>query len=861
MNNNYEDYGILISLVSAPSANTQEYENFYNELFANYRNGLKKQTIYNGKLISESLYNPIHYYLLGSFNILSVNYIDNFHFGNFNFGPHAKHLNADAFEYDMFNYQITNGSKVEILGDQMSLSDIGEKYNFTALIKLKINSELILNNNVSVIEGIKDLIKTKILGNDSTKIILSESFSWHELTVNCFSENISNLFKIVKELRKFKHTDLDEKYISNSYVFKCNDRTTKESVSHIFADTKSFYGFKKGAGIGKDEDNINFRTHFHIHTGHFNKVNRIIKDILKVDELSFDCMPGKNDFCLSLNYKDFFNFINEIINGNMKKAEELSKHIRSIQTVVYESIDVEYDEADYLTKMHQENIYEKIAYSRKEIRAVSETAQRLKLPKNLRRRLLGLLVNFNNAIKDRNLYLYHLEIYPLVKNIIERLNQVSSPSSYELKGKTIHNIRSIAYQTEFLDSQINLFKTAFQNRYQESKKLDEDTDIKMEFNGGVHQIISTYDLIYKLIDETIAINFEKGISDNLPTATFGSVYPGITSMSNRVNINYFHLFQPEFFLSVVFKEASNYYFEKVWFENSQDKSVFKSLVDLINSTTKTLSLKLHKETNLKQKSLFFSYLRPHELNKRINYITSYFLQYKMLYIGETKQESEKLFTFWYWHNFFQSSIYNIDGSIRTRTLKLALFTYIGTIYVMHNKKIDIEKIKVLISENIKHFNIPFLCNKFLEEAVEVFEWALEDKDFSRCLENIEKSINIIDKLVDNRGEQTYKKFIKISNDYLQWLKNEILKYSSSQTILIRNNENGNRISLNGDNEDYKNSLYSRGAFDPQGGLFVIEPKFRKDYYNKRIEVFGELRTLAWEYRNQYFNKLLKERTK
>ena len=182
-------------------------------------------------------------------------------------------------------------------------------------------------------------------------------------------------------------------------------------------------------------------------------------------------------------------------------------------------------------------------FSLDQITWIRTTLKELRIPKILRERVTNMFVIFNDGIHDPILYSNFIELKPFLETIILSLEQYS-----------LQKTSSVAEITDDLNNISSIFETSYKNRFGQSYIMNEITDYNIDFNGGIQQLLQAYDSAYKSLTSILG---EKGIGRSI---AYVAGYSNIESDQLSVRLNYFHLYQPEFFAAAAAHEAANYFF-------------------------------------------------------------------------------------------------------------------------------------------------------------------------------------------------------------------------------------------------------------------------------------------------------------
>lgn len=833
-----KDYGVFIGLSCVPSYSNLSFKfndfisKNLNLCFEGYKDSLNK---YISSSLDPDLYKPIHFSALGNFDHISLCLIDDYYFGNFHFRPYSRFI-VDNPNATNFQFQVINAIRNEYFRLR-SLREI-DKFNFIGVCKFKINYDLIKNNDYEIFSKIKKYLINYLENNTECSCIVSESFSWHEYTIIFANNEMSKIINIISQLRKFSNIELI-KFDSSINFGKA------DSIQHVFVDSHTTYGINNllfdphsieyNKYIKSNYDaTINIISKLQIKTGHGNHIKEILNSVLP--KLSFKprikFSDGRSDYSVNhKNIKSYLNFWISLIN-NRNNCSNLFLHIRKIHSNI--NADNNKFSLSLLIKnnlgmgksllakgptINTDNNKKITNTSQFSIDSILNIEQNLKLinvSKELSNNIISAYTCFNDLATDVTLFQYILDLKPLLINLESIISKLANAPNTNYEYKNSHEFNTVKEASKVLFNYIDIWQLAFQNRFQESKRYGYNSDSKVEFNGGVHKLIQSFDLVYKLVVRIFQIP-EFSNSDYLPVATYGSHRIDISSTLNNLHINYIQLFQPEIFLAVLPKEALNQQLHRYYFDEGSE---FRTkVIDPLIKVSRDLSIKIHEENNTVIKQRIFEFCTPENLKLRTNYIVTYYMWAKLVF----GKENIYTFTKWFWLIYLQTSEnYNIDGSFRIAILRRTFF--------------DFSFIVLLIDSN---FNLSFISEIINDKA---FNFLITSKDNYKKISLINECKELIDYFKGNSMKYNdsnsiaYKlrrilidleyyadKLLKEENikSFLQEFKTlsvEILnKYSdiifdgNKINTLMRNKENGKIV---------KSQDYGQILIDPHGGLFI-----------------------------------------
>ena len=578
-------------------------------------------------------------------------------------------------------------------------------------------------------------------------------------------------------------------------------------------------------------------------------VRQLINKLIKKHNINFDIrfIDGRSDHVV--NFNSIFSFISfwkclqiEANNQNINNSNPIY-HIRKIHSNISFKLP-EYSEEKSIYNINSNILlFEKIKFKHADIILIESCLKKLKVSKEQSNCVVSAFNNFNDLITDVNLFQYFLETYPLLHTFHILIKDYSSLININggIPGinKTVKDV--IALINTFLET----WQNSFLNRFQESKRYEYNSDSKTEFNGGVHQVLETYDSIYKLVVNTFSLVKPKDILLNLPITTYGNQKVGIKSTYYSLHVNYFQLFQPEFFLFVLKKEAFNHQFNR--FEIDNESKFYQITLAKLSKYAKIIPRIIHNEPDVKIKKILFDYCNPSDIKDRLRYIITY-----SNWINNTFNNDLDLFVFWFWGTYFQSSEnYNTNGSLNLEILRRTLFDFTFTLRMV-GSKIPLENITTIIKCKVFDFLLKYQKQN-VNSIIENCNFAINY--ISNKSNIIEESLLVINNLAiitDHHLEINSKPNLmgelnKITLKYLKGLKDEIVSSGKLQFVCHRSK----------DGSIINSDKYSPAIFDSQGGIFVRDPILRKLYFRKRIDVLLDLKEIAIKFKQYYFESIIK----
>lgn len=861
-----KDYGMFIGMSSLPiySSKGITLEDFehevLNETFTKFRKKLT-ENIVNAEGLGKVLYKPVHFYALGSFSFISLSFIDDFHFGNFSFKPYNKFISEKYQEDSNFQYQVINSYKLDYRRE-ITLDEIS-KSPFISICKLKINSSILLGLGCDIIKQVKEQIKAKYT-NKHTKLIITESFSWHELTIIFMCKKLSNITHIINELRH-QTTSSFKINIDNSLA-----QTYKESGQevNVFTDSGTTYGInpsffvkdsnslKEYLNYGDKETLLKISSKISIKTGHAGQLLSLLSepkfnDI--VDVTNFNIVNGRSDYSLKFINGSFQNYLKfwVVLHQNRSMYDRFYQHVRKFHS----NLSIVYDKKNYVdldTNLHKK-LFETLRFSSSELRRIESSLQALKVSKDIANTVASVYTTFNDIICDINLYSFYIDLKSILTQLFDLISALTIEDNTKYSQKMTFGYRKVFEVSNLLLSFVGEFNTAYNNRFLDSKRNGYNLDTKGEFNGGVHQILFAYDSLFKIMCNSLRLTKDSLSLNILPIVSFGNYTSGIKSNIVNLHLNYFQLFQPEFFLFSLPKESINHLINKSILKKANGINIDNLL--LINNLKDSLATKINNEPDVNKKALLFKYLPLTKLKLKIDYILYYLVFIKLQWFDDIET-----FSFWLWNSYVQNStLYNIDGSLRVDLLREHFFAYYMAVKHLHpsdSNRFDFERLRILVNspEIIYHL---FESKDCIISEVVLVEKILSEYD----QDNQQGDLELLMELMSNSEELTAKLMKSISegesdltSKYCLETFDLIRKYLTNlkELVVSKEKESNNELSCYirdpQTGKGINSSKYSKVLFDPHGGIFVRDPNLRISFFKQRIKIMNKARDIGYRFK-------------
>lgn len=633
----YDDVSLFIGLTSCPF--DQSPYDFYKKQFGSPADGLfanTKKSInqhfkdkYTNSVKDKLLYKPKGYCVFGKFDILLLSLIDDISFSTRSFKPFTHHSNKyfnEIYEHQSY-YTLTpdfstidNKTYFNFFNNYTKLfeDDFDGNYPFISFTQLKLNPALLIGNGQLYLDLVYKYIKQtfddkKIHVNNIHPLIL-ESLGSHEINVLLFSNSVYESASLIKEIRELNINSFQKEFSTELETIKKKSLLAnwlsqiKETSSNInndlFVDTVSCVGYSLSVNTDnielslKDRNNVKLHSKWYLKPGHNDETENVIQSVTekyKTNELQFDtkyfCI-GQADLVMELPF-------------NLKLIEDLFYNNRVLPLHVretYSQVLVNFDKSELKLQKPisfnvKNHLIKKYIITYEEVRQIEALLHYFNAPSVLIEKILSICNLFNTLMIEPIFYASFIELFHFIKkNILNTLTEnkkiLNNISNGEGDDLPIEEKISKPFVLDILRKNVRIIDEAFYNRFFQSHKTNDITDINLDYKGSVRQIISSYDSIYKLF--AISFLFDKNSpKNNFDSLVYISDESVVKSYSNSLLINFQHLFQPYIFCSSLIHEACNFYIHK--FYNYKIQSCLKEST----KTTKFIKASKEIEQNLK----------------------------------------------------------------------------------------------------------------------------------------------------------------------------------------------------------------------------------------------------------------------
>lgn len=832
------DYGIQDIFTTIPYKNGRAFEkDIEQDFFEAYKNGSGNK--------DNNLYKPLKFYVLGDYDVLYISLINNFKFSHKLFEPKD---NDENFAFNSHTFQSYGGFSLtsqEVVDDIFS-NTISEY--FVGVINLKLNNGLLLGNGIAFIEKVYHHLNKK-LESLGLKFIISQTFSWFELSIKIFTDYPDQLTEVLVLLRtlEYKKFDIDAELENSLYHSIFTDQKDKIETTSIFSDTHTYFGFNARLISNELEDKyvssfiehvknkeikLQTQIEWHVKPGHILQLVQLLNSNDKLSKiLKFDdrkLILGKSDYLLQETDHNILSNFYLILEIHKNSNSKIFEHARKVRSYVFLEVDESIlPECGNDDPLSLEPCFDNLSISSSEFFSVNDSLKKLKISRQIRNKILKIFSNYNNGIQDPILFPYFLDFTIFIKkNVFPLIDEELS------KGK---GDKSIATFQRQLNWHIKVFQEGYDDRFLNSYQFENISDFDLDFNSSIQQLLTGYNSV---VSQYVKLFYGED-TNNSPIVQLND----INTVSNHLSINYsvHHLTSPEFVFTTILKEILNNL-------RIDDEDYIKLLNGFERNRVKILS-------KINESYLDDMFERKQvDINRLIIDCIRFIITFNCNF---------QLFTHWFWsYNFQNSSLYNTDGMFNEEFLKMEMLRLkmvehffdidevdfewpvpeLYTYWNRHRKKIN--KISKKLIDNIKTDEFKKLLNGIVNNYLESYSVVRDGNDIYLAVEEYKKYLKFSEKidflnrdLYNKRLTYLFSKSAKTDYDIHEFERSmfkTLLEYfeecNSKIVLLKRDWVTGEPLSQY--KFQYKKSLY---AIDQMGGVFFYDSAKSDKYFKMSSE--------------------------
>lgn len=744
----YAPETLHIALVSLSQG---QAKNHIDSLIREYYDSYKKDILYYSKEQSPKsnsyLYQPLAYYIFGNYDIALISVINNYKFSQKQptviqrfessqksvGGKNKKISQRQTSEPSLF--QVITGS-CPIISDGFSVQKFFEEKQknaetFICITNLKLNNKLLIGNGKFLLEPIFKIIDRKIkeifkvkFSEITHKYFLQQTYSWSEITVVVFADNIEEITNVVTSLRKLTLNNLFDSATDKGKINLLENSLYKKVLKKsdyikanpdLFADSHSHFGINTNTierKVEKEigEQKLNTQIEWQVKPGHFESLLRTLKenqisgtpDVFS-DEAFF--LTGKTDFFIPEKDDSVFNniaLIKRVVNDSKKgnKSRNIFDHARKVKSKIlldyskYIDPKAEFDPFQISFKKYVKKHFLDTIPDASEINNILKS---LKISRNIRSKIVKIFFNYQNGIQDPILFTYFLDFKIYINNLTNFIREQGSVSNLSFSTVNFNNKyenRSVNEVENLLIKMIEIFEEGYNIRLLNSNQYEDINDFDLDFNSSVQQILSMYGTLAIKLGN---IFFEKNKHGPVVQLNLKN------TVSNLESINYdvYHLTCPEFVLFTLVKEVINKYV----------------YLDELTNLKKSKSDRNIKEIISLLKSNFFECTNFYD-DELVDFESYYFID-AVRFIHTCNFDFD-LFQYWFWtHTFQNASLYDKTGTFNERQFRMEI---LRLFFVARLFGISLETIQCPLPE------IYYLWERHVKSFIETINCFFEYKE-------------------------------------------------------------------------------------------------------------------------------------
>lgn len=676
-----EDYGLFLGFMTMPFGKEKDFKEFeIDNLFAQYKEEVHHYLLSKSeedKIFEQDLFKPKVYCLFGKFDLAVLSLVDSFGLATRSFHPFSplmeKKLTAsnklrekegkEKYTPQNYTFHVVSGLSPDLKAIDPQEDSLLEKARatflnpdknsalpFIGISSFKFNNALVTGGGGELIDLAvraiqKLLIKKQQKKGVNLNYLISYSFAWHELSIIFFSDSYDDIVDEVFKIRELIVQNLDtenekekklyQRVIRETLLHKVIQEDTQEKnlaklySAHLFVHSNTVLGYDSDIFIEDDasfdkqfKGELNFKMRWDLKPGHLStfstelEAHREVGSILKKGRVT----AGRGDYAYVLKKDAITNFrkiLKVIVDSDLKK------HVRTVTTVPEFPKFTKQDGklVDLSNHFLVHDHLSEYQFTLQQIVVLRKFLKKLRIPKIIQEKVTNMYTVYNDGVSDPILYNYFIELRPYLEEVFNLLEELS------LK----ENPGTVDRLTIRLDDITCDYEMAYQNRFGQSYIMNEITDYNLMFNGGIQQLVSLFDGAYK----SLASLFGEG--EYSRSMAYVAGISNTKSELLAVRLNYFHLYQPEFFAATATHEAINFILHRYHQDETEYTQDLHRLFRAIDNDPEI-------ET-LERKQLHYF------LVDVVNYYTTF-------------AEDFELFAYWTWSVYLQMAIaYEADGRL------------------------------------------------------------------------------------------------------------------------------------------------------------------------------------------------------
>lgn len=642
-------YGVQIIFSTVPNQKDIDFEkDIEKNYFDDYKDKIDSKDIY--------LYKPLKFYMLGDYDVCYITLINNFKFSHRLFEPKDK---TDSTVYNAHSFQSYSGFALNDSDNLKEIFSTTDSTYFVGVVNLKLNNGLLIGNGLKYIESVYNYLKNQLA---DIPFIVSQTFSWFELSLVVFVNDPNELANILSKLRLAEFKDLYNTEELKDSLYHSIIKKNKSIIQNtsLFADTHTYFGFNekliatKGLTnsylkgfvnhIKKNKIVLETEIEWQVKPGHIYELENLLKEHNYLKEhFDFDerkVVLGKCDYLLQEIGNDILSNFHLIRYIHRKKDCNLYLHIRKVRTYVF----LNGNKVNANSVITRKNVFcwdkelDRLAVKSKDFHEVDEKLKSLKISRQVRIKILKIFSNYNNGIQDPIQFPYFLDFTVFIKNLILLINE-----EYD---KSLQHVNSIRELEIVLNEHLKVFQEGYNVRFLNGYQFENISDFDLDFNSSIQQLLTSYGT---LVYEYGMLFYKEKSNFYGPLIQLNNI--DTTSNYRSINYSIHHLTSPEFVFSTLLKEILNH----LKIDNKKLGKELDVLSFEINSHLDSVN-ESYLDDMWDNKLIDFDYL----IIDSIRFITTFNCDFA-------------LFEHWFWtYNFQNPSLFDTSGMFNEEHLRKEL---------------------------------------------------------------------------------------------------------------------------------------------------------------------------------------------
>ena len=453
-----DNAGVGLFLISTPF-NREEpfYRKELKRPFEQYRRAVAQHfTPHRSRPAAEfrSMYRPRPYALFGRFDLALISLVDDHDFSARVLRPFTHFAASGRKPYsEAYSYKVIVGPTPRFgrEGDILTLAQDTfldeDNWPLLGISQLKLNNTILVGTGATFLRAVITYIKTigqALERHHDCRIVILESYSWHELTLLVFSRQYSaitdlllrlresSIRDVLKELPSSKATPLgrllDDSSLLSS-IFKRRSMNVRDQ--HVFVNTETALGFdfrlvanashRIGSQIS-DKDSLELFSRWFIKPGHLKSVFENLSGSEPADallsighgDLWFPVSPASNSVAGTTRTRDTLRSFMTQGAGRVLRNHVLRRYTLPAVTRALAEL------PGHVSRTHVNVVHKlnRLRFRVETLKQLRKDLQRLGVPKILSLKLLNVFTNFNDGILDRGLYASFVELRPFLESVV-----------------------------------------------------------------------------------------------------------------------------------------------------------------------------------------------------------------------------------------------------------------------------------------------------------------------------------------------------------------------------------------------------------------------------------------------------------